>query len=476
MPKVDFPHSNGFKGLDSLPQQTEFDSELDSGRSSAKSSDRFVELPNPPTESQEWSSVSQELVDTLPQAWTRGLLYFLILFASIFLPWAAAAKVDETGSARGRIEPQGKSVRLDIPVGGTVTYLGVKEGQKVRAGQPLLKIESDVLRSEMQEAQARLNGLSEQRSRLEGMRNEIEISIQSQRLQSQAQQQAQLARIEQLHQQSAASQNAYDLSQERVKRDRVELKRYQRLASTGAVPQVKVTELQGLMGESRQTLNKAHGELKQAQSGIEEQRNNYDNVKRTGELSVLESEGRIKELEARMSQTQSDIAQARQQIKSFRYRLQQHTLSSPVNGTIFNLSLDHVGTVVQPGQAVASIAPKGAKFIFRANMPSQESGFIRLGQAVKLKFDAYPFQDYGVVPGKLVWISPDSKMVETSAGKLEMFELSVELEQLQQLNNRNRINLNPGQTATAEVVIRQRRVIDFIIDPFKKLQNGGLKL
>jgi HlyD family secretion protein len=109
-------------------------------------------------------------------------------------------------------------------------------------------------------------------------------------------------------------------------------------------------------------------------------------------------------------------------------------------------------------------------------MASQESGFLRLGMPVKIKFDAYPFQDYGVVPGRVSWISPDSKIEEINGGKIEIFELEIAIAQPYIQNLNRRIALTPGQTATAEVIVRQRHVIDFILDPFKKLQKGGLEL
>ncbi|WP_218617078.1 hypothetical protein [[Phormidium ambiguum] IAM M-71] len=96
--------------------------------------------------------------------------------------------------------------------------------------------------------------------------------------------------------------------------------------------------------------------------------------------------------------------------------------------------------------------------------------------SVKLKFDPYPFQDYGVVEGQLKWISPDSKQVQNGQNQQEIFELEITLEKPFLQNANKRITLTPGQTATAEVIIRQRRIIDFIIDPFKKLQKGGLEL
>jgi HlyD family secretion protein len=131
---------------------------------------------------------------------------------------------------------------------------------------------------------------------------------------------------------------------------------------------------------------------------------------------------------------------------------------------------------LQPGQAITQIAPQGSPLVFRAQMPSSESGFLRVGQPVKLKFDAYPFQDYGVVQGHLRWISPDSKVEETPQGKLETFELEIVLEQTYIQTQNKRVALTPGQTATAEVIVRQRHLIDFILDPFKKLQKGGVEL
>jgi hemolysin D len=92
--------------------------------------------------------LTQELIDSLPRVWTRGLLYLLVVFAGIVLPWAMLSKVDETGSARGRLEPKGATQRLDAPAAGTVTEVRVKEGQTVKAGQVLMELESNVLRTD----------------------------------------------------------------------------------------------------------------------------------------------------------------------------------------------------------------------------------------------------------------------------------------------------------------------------------------
>jgi len=78
-------------------------------------------------------------------------------------------------------------------------------------------------------------------------------------------------------------------------------------------------------------------------------------------------------------------------------------------------------------------------------MLSSESGFLRVGQPVKLKFDAV----MEWVQGHLRWISPDSKVEETPQGKLETFELEIALDQTYIQTQNKRVALTPGQTATA---------------------------
>lgn len=95
----------------------------------------------------DWSNSTKEILDSLPRVWTRGLLYFLVIFVGIALPWAMLGKVDETGTATGKLEPQGKTLKLDAPVEGKVSLINVKEGDIVKAGDRLMEIESDIILS-----------------------------------------------------------------------------------------------------------------------------------------------------------------------------------------------------------------------------------------------------------------------------------------------------------------------------------------
>lgn len=472
------------------------------------------------------SYATQELLDALPRVWTRGLLYLLVAFAAVILPWAMLSKVDETGTARGRLEPKGATLRLDAPVAGTVAAVRVKEGQTVKAGQVLMQLESNLLHTELQQSQTQLEGQLNRLTQLELIENQLMIAIQAQQQQNQAQALEKAAQVDQAHQSLSSSnityplqkveqlaqvaqvqQNlsaakiAYALANSRFAKDQVEVERYRKLAQEGIVPKVKVYEVERLADESRRLRAQAQSDihqaglrlkeqqssyqstLQQAQSGIQqaelrlkEQQGSYRGLNYAGELAVLKSEEQLKDLKTQIATLQAEISQSKSQIKSLQFQLGQRVLRAPVSGTIFQLPITKAKAVVQPGQLIAQIAPQGSTLVLRAEMPSQESGFLHLGLPAKLKFDAYPFQDYGVVQGRLSWISPDSKIIQTAQGQIETFELEINLAQLHIQTPNKLIALTPGQTATAEVVVRQRRVIDFILDPFKKLQKGGLKL
>ena len=431
---------------------------------------------SPESLGEDWSSLTKELIDTLPRVWTRGLLYFLVVFVAIVLPWAMLSKVDETGSARGRLEPEGKTLELDAPVAGTVTAIQVKEGQTVKAGQTLLELESEITSAEHQQAQAKLEGLLNRVAQLSAVQNQLEMAVRTAKLQNQSQESEQLAQLDQIRQRLSSSQKVYALEKDRLAVAQNDVQRHQYLWQKGAISKSRLEEVENVKMERQQLLEQARSDIQEATTELDKQQNALERLGRTGELAVLDSERQLQELQTQIVDLQSEIAQTEKQIQSLQFQLQQRVLRTPINGTIFQLTIENVGAVLQPGQTITQIAPQGAPLVFRAQMPSSESGFLRVGMPVKLKFDAYPFQDYGVILGHLRWISPDSQVEETTQGKVETFELEIALDSTHIHTQNKRIALTPGQTATAEVIVRQRRVIDFILDPFKKLQKGGLEL
>ncbi|MGB3638680.1 MAG: HlyD family efflux transporter periplasmic adaptor subunit [Rivularia sp. (in: cyanobacteria)] len=469
---------------------------------------------------------TEELLDALPRVWSRSLIYVFVGFLAVGIPWSMVSTVDETGSARGRIEPLGAIRKLDSIAGGNVTAVKVKEGDRVKAGQVLLELDSNVLKSEIDEAKEKLSGLEKQKSQLGLLKNQLQLTINTQQQQNETQALEKEAQVNQVRENLEAKKSTYNLQKlekkaqlERVKQqikifeneqqsaqnrlliDSKQLERFSQLLKDGAVSAAQIDGLRKEQQESKRlyekakvdikqaelslteefnryltTMNQLDSDIQQAKLRLEEEKSSYQSVVNGGKLLLLKTQEQFKDLQGQIDLLKSQIAQTRTQITSLNIQLQQRIVRSPIDGTVFELPVTKPGEVLQPGQRIARIAPKDSGFILKATMPVKETGFLKTGMPVKVKFDAYPFQEYGILPGEVTWISPDSKVEPTTPAGAETYELRIALDKPYIENGDRRIPLTPGQTAQAEVIVRQRRLIDFLLDPFKKLQKGGLEV
>ena len=119
------------------------------------------------------------------------------------------------------------------------------------------------------------------------------------------------------------------------------------------------------------------------------------------------------------------------------------------------------------------MTPNNAPLVLEVSLPNREAGFVKTGMPVQVKFDAFPYQNYGVIPGKVVSISPDAKTDER-LGVFYRVQVSIDRDSVKA--NNQTWKLKAGQTASAEIVIRQRSIADILLDPLKQLQKGGMSL
>jgi len=127
------------------------------------------------------------------------------------------------------------------------------------------------------------------------------------------------------------------------------------------------------------------------------------------------------------------------------------------------------GDKIQANTPLGGIAPRGARPVVRIEIAEQDRAFLREGLSVKLKFSAFAYQRYGLINGTLEYISPATKSAPQT--KQPVYEGRVTLERDHYLVADTKYPLRYGMTATAEVVVRERRLIDLALDPFRQI--GG---
>jgi hemolysin D len=539
------------------------------------STDRFSSIANTTfSKLNDWSNSAKELIDMMPLPWTRGLLYLLIISLGIAVPWACLFKMDEIGTARGRLEFKGNTIKLESDLDGSVAVLKVfvKKGDFVKAGQIIMELDSKNIREQIYQNQLKLDGQQQRLNQLLLMKNQMGLGTNAQQQQNQAQlleKQSQIAQAEQnlaSLQANSQSQSAeklaqlnqaertlidrqsgynlqkaekltqvrqaeqgvvdaqtnYILTQNRLKDAQNEARRYRQLYKTGAIAEIKAKEVESIAMEKKQLFTQSLATLQQSKLRLKEQQENYQKLLQQTQADITQAKLKLKEqqenYQSAIARTQADIAQAKlrfteqqrgsqslttggnvavlktnQQFKEIESQvvslkseidrdraqnffltkqLGKYTIKANVDGTIFDLPIEREGSVVQPKQLMAEIGSNASGLVFKGQIPAAESESLRSStdrKDVKLKFDEFPFESYDIVKGKLAWIAPNSKLTQTAAAPIVSYDIEVQLSQSCIKHDGKCIPFKSGQPATAEIIIRNRRIIDFILDPFRKL-------
>ncbi len=541
----------------------------------------LLEIESAPIDHQaDWSNSAKEIIDGVPLPWTRGLFYCLLAFMAVAIPWAMFFQMDEIGTARGRMELAGDTVRREADIEGsvTVTKVLVKKGDVVKQGQVLMELDSRNIRDQIQQNQVKLEGQQQRLNQLGPMKNQLAIAVSTQQQQNQAQlleKQAQIAqaqqsinglkstynnqtteksaqlaqitqavtdrqnnlvaqKLERANKVNQAQQSVIDSTatnnndKTRFQDAQKEAIRYKKLAKDGVISEVASLDKDRLVKESyqsylqssanlkqailraaeeqdasRKAIQQAEAEVQQAQLRLKEQQSNsqrtttqlqsdvtqsdlrlveqqrgLQSLNQVGKLAVVKSEQQLKELQSQITALENEIEQSKNLAKSLANQLEKYTVRANVDGTIFELPISREGAVLQPKQLIAEIAPPtnaSTDLVFKGEIPASQSESLRaqgIGKDVKLKFDEFPFETYGIVNGKVTWISPNSKIVASPNGNSTNYEVKVGLSQTCIKHQKECLQFKSGQPATAEIIIRKRRILDFIMDPFTKLKGG----
>lgn len=194
-------------------------------------------------------------------------------------------------------------------------------------------------------------------------------------------------------------------------------------------------------------------------------------------LSKLRDELKTNQEQLRQLETTAPISQALEQknriarlqseINAAELSLQQTTITSPVAGIITNLNVRSSGAIVQSGQDLATIVPTDAPLVVDAKVPNKDIAFIEKGLLVKLKFDAFPYQDYGSIEGKIIEISPDAQTDEKTGES--SYKVIIEPQQTEIKAKDKKVALRPGLTLTADIVTERKSVLKQLFAPLNEL-------
>lgn len=413
-----------------------------------------------------------------PARHLRTVTWVIISFVVVAILWLSFSTVDIIVSAQGKIVPVGQ-VKVIQPAGeGIVRKVYVHNGQRVKPGDPLIELDSTRSIADKQQLNMRLNKarLTVQRLRAESGENIILGN-------GEAQFNASLLESENRHLQ--ASKNAFLETVVILEHERDQAKA--RLSSAIHEKEKTTAEIKHLETQLRKKSKQARAGLIAGQEVIDsrfilestrKKQNIIDDKINVEELKLIESEKKLeaanienrRQIYKELSEAEHKLQVARQTMDRAR---EYQILKSPVHGIVQQLTVHTIGAVVNRAQNLMTIIPVDTELEIDAKILNKDIGFVAEKISAKIKVDAFEYTRYGTLAGNLEWVGSDA-IVDENMGLIYPARISVKQTALPNVVNGRVATVLPGMSVSTDIVIGQRRLIEYFISPLLRYRDESL--
>lgn len=439
-------------------------------------------------------SLSYELgkaVQELPPLYTRLLAGTITLLVFGAIGWAHFSKVDEVAVAQGELIPS-TQVRPVRSLGvGNIQRVFVKEGSIVKKGDPLVEVEPQkikVIDAEIARLEKSSRLIDEDIARLEAERSgntnagsAIQDEFLAARLRAYDEQRT--GAIAEANQQSAAiseararlSQFQENLvnAQENLRNAREQERGLRTLLTDSAVPRLEYIR-------AKDNVTNAEDKVVSLQKGIEAQRERIRQSEQAYQAATSKAEGltsqRKSEILTQLTKRKEEVASAKGQLEQSRREREKSRVEAPVDGTVY--SIKATKGPVQDGEELLSILPKGEEVVLEVKVLNRDIGFVQSGQKAKVKIATFPFQEFGIVGGEVIKVSPNAIVEKDANGQPQgpVFPTRIKLNRNSLMVKGKEVDFTPGMAATGEIVTRQKSVLTFLIEPVTRRFNEAFSV
>ena len=418
--------------------------------------------------------------DKPPPPLAGWMLRLLIGLLVCLLLWSVFGRLDIVAVADGKLVPSSYLKIVQPPEQGIVKEIVVKEGEKVAAGQVLIRMDSVLARADAKAIRA-----DHDNKRLALRR--IDAQLSGRVLARKAGDPVDLyARVEAQHAANVrAYENALGQEQSLLEKARQDLaaahatkakleqvlphyveqeEAFQKLANDGFAGRIMYTDKRRERIEKEQDLRA------------------QEFIIGSNRALIAQSEKRIAQISAdyrRQLQTErveaaSQLEKLTQELAKISHRNELLELRAPQAGVVKELATHTAGTVAATGTILMTIVPEGDRLVAEVWVSNQDVGFVRPGQQARLKLAAFQFQKYGMVDGTVAHVSADASEApspnlrqdigrERPMGPLA-FRALIELKEQQLLS----YPLQPGMQVAGEIHLGTRTVLEYLLSPVQK--------
>jgi HlyD family type I secretion membrane fusion protein len=395
------------------------------------------------------------------------------------LIWSSIVQIDKVTRGSGRIVTQQMKQEVQHLEGGIVAEIMVKSGDKVVAGQPLMRVENSFFKSEL--AQAAIDQ-SAKRIRLIRLVAETKAA----------------AIISFPQASSTTSQQVIDNELSLFERRRANLnEQLSILTQQQRQKEIELSELRSRLPSvtrERQISDERLASLKKLTAAgaasnneqLEAERVVQQTVTRLSDLAheIPRAEAALSELDKRKAevtsrfqadaekdrgQTSTELEKSTKSIEALQDRMSRSDVTAPVSGIINKLNVTTVGGVVKPGEALAEIVPSDGSIDVEMKLSPADRADVWLGQRAIVKISAYEYSVYGGLSAHVSDISPDAHQDERG---VPYFKVRLEADAAALGPDHP---ILPGMLADVDVIGSRHSVIGMLLKPLRRIRDNALR-
>jgi HlyD family secretion protein len=406
-----------------------------------------------------------------------GSIVVLTLGIGGLFGWAAATPLERAVIGNGTLIAEGKRKTVTLLEPGILRELLVREGERVAAGQPLLRLDTTQAEAAAQQAQALFWGQSVRVARLMGEQAgerrfdppggaltaaaanpSIGGVIEAEKRLFAARWGAfdgatgvQRTRIAQLQQQTIAIVAQRDAAATRLRAIREELVGVRQLLASGFATRTRLWEMQ--RAEAELLGNLGQYTAQEAQTGEQI-------AQAEAELAAL-SLNRQQEIARELQEAQALVADAEQRLRGALDVLTRREVTAPEAGTVTDVRFFTPGSSIGAGQQVLDLVPLDDRVIAETRIAVTDTEMVRVGQRARMRLSAYRSMEVPLLDGEVIFVSPD-RQTDPQGNIFFLARLQLDPEALAVAPG---VVLAPGMPVEAFLLGEKRTALDYVIRP-----------
>lgn len=366
--------------------------------------------------------------------WGLGLL--LLGFGG-FMAWAMVFRIDEVARARGEVIASSHVQVIQAVDGGVLAQLNVKEGDRVKPGEVLARLDLTRVGATVGETEARLFAIRVKAARL---RAEVtgatapsfpEAPNKALGDQLVVEQALFMQRRQGLREELRTLQVALDLAKEKL---------------------VLVQQLKATGDASGSEMLAAQSTVNDAEARVINRRNKF-----------------LEDARVELARAEDDASQNGQVLTRREQERRDSVFTATVAGIVKNIRVTTVGGVLRAGEEIMQIVPLDDELIVEAKVSPTDIARVRTGLAANIRLDPFDYTIYGSVPAKVRYVSADTLKEQNNRGEDIYYRVHlVPLAYPVRTGSGKALELLPGMTAQVDIRTGDRTLLDFLLKPVRK--------